>query len=417
MRVCIVNTFHYRRGGDSTYAFDLSDLLAAHGHGVIHFAMKHPANLPSEFEGYFIDNVDYREISQRGSALAKLRSFPRSLYSFQAARRFAELLEATRPDVIHLQNFRRHLTFSIVSQASKRRIPVVITAHDYEIICPSSLLFSDRSMCEACGGRRFYKAVTSRCKDGSRAGSLAVALEAYFIRAMRYYDLVSAVITPSRFARDTMVACGQDPSRISVIPNFIDASAYRPSFESRGYAISFGRLSPEKGIEVLVDAAARLPDLRIVIAGDGPSRASLEDRAVKAGLRNADFIGYVDRERLRQLVAGATFVVMPSVSPENLPYSVLESFALGKPVIASRIGGIPELVEDGRTGLVFEPGNAAALAEKIAHLVADPAAVRRMGETARQRVETEFDASTHYKRLVGLYERVISERRARPVRA
>ncbi|MFZ1947452.1 MAG: glycosyltransferase family 4 protein [bacterium] len=412
MRVCIVNTFHYRRGGDSTYAFDLSDLLAARGHEVIHFAMKHPANLPSKFEGYFIDNVDYREVSERGGILSKLRHLPRSLYSFEAGRRFAELLEATRPDVIHLQNFRRHLTFSIVSQASKRRIPVVITAHDYEMICPSSLLFSGGSVCEACGGRRFYRAVTSRCKDGSRAGSLAVALEAYFIRAMGYYDLVAAVITPSRFARDRMVACGQDPSRISVIPNFIDASAYRPSYENRGYVISFGRLSPEKGIDVLVEAAGALPELRFVIAGDGPSRASLEDRAVKAGLRNADFIGYVDRARLRQLVAGAILVVMPSVSPENLPYSVLESFALGKPVVASRIGGIPELVEDGRTGLVFEPGSAPALAEKIAQLVADPAAVRRMGETARRRVETEFNASAHYQKLVSLYERVTTERRA-----
>lgn len=410
MRVCIVNTFHYRRGGDSTYAFDLADLLSARGHAVIHFAMKHPSNLPSDFERYFVENVDYRDVSERGSALAKLRSLPRSLYSFEAARRFGALLGATRPDVIHLQNFRRHLTFSIVGEAAKRRIPVVVTAHDYEIICPSSLLFSGRAMCEACEGHRFYKAVTARCKDGSRAGSAAVALEAYFIRTMGYYKRVDAIVTPSRFARDKMVACGQDPSKISVVPNFIDASAYRPSYDNQGYLISFGRLSPEKGIHVLLEAAAALPGLRIVIAGEGPSRASLEDLAVKAGLRNADFIGYVARERLRQLVAGAIFVVMPSVSPENLPYSVLESFALAKPVLASRIGGIPELVEDGRTGFVFEPGSASELAERIERLRQDPALVARMGENARRMVETEFNASTHYEKLVGLYERVIAGR-------
>jgi glycosyltransferase involved in cell wall biosynthesis len=403
VRVCIVNTFHYRRGGDSTYAFDLAALLEAHGDEAVHFAMRHPSNAPSEFEPYFVDEVDYRAIAEDGGVLAKIRSLPRSLYSFEARRRFAALLDAARPDVVHLQNFRRHLTFSIVPEARRRGIPVVMTAHDYDSICPNSMLFTGESICEVCKGRDFYKAVLVGCKDGKRAGSLAIALEGYFIRLMRYYDLIDVIVTPSRFAKDKLVEFGIDAARVTAIPNFVHASQYTPAYADQGYVVYAGRLSPEKGIPVLLEALKQLPDLKVLVIGDGQSRRALEDIAVKTGLTNTEFMGYVPRERLLEIVAGAMFVVMPSVWPENFPYAVLEAFALGKPVVASAVGGLPEMIEDEVTGLLVEPRDAAGLAAALKRLTADRGLARRMGEAGRRRVETEWDAASHYRSIRALY--------------
>jgi glycosyltransferase involved in cell wall biosynthesis len=243
-----------------------------------------------------------------------------------------------------------------------------------------------------------------RCKDGSLAGSLAVALEGYFARIMRYYRLIDLIITPSRFAKTKMVECGRDERTIRVIHNFIDASRYKPDYGNDGFIIASSRLSSEKGIDLLLAALGRLPETRLMIAGDGPCRGALEQLAVKMGLWNAEFIGYVARDRLLTLVARARFVVMPSIWLENFPYSVLEAFALGKPVIASRMGGMPEMVVDGETGLLFESGNAAALAEKIAYLERNTGLAREMGGRARQRVETEFDSDTHYRNIRQAYD-------------
>jgi glycosyltransferase involved in cell wall biosynthesis len=339
--------------------------------------------------------------------LGKAKAFVRSLYSFEARKRFRRLLGDTRPDVVHLQNFRRHLTFSIVPVAKKLGIPVVMTAHDYDLICPSSLLLAGGQVCSACGGRHFYRAALKKCKQGSLAGSLAVALEGYFMKMMRYDRLIDVVVTPSRFARDKMVECGFDPARVRVINNFIDAAEYRPVYESEGHVLWAGRLTAEKGVDVLLDAAAALPGTRFLIVGDGPCRPDLEQHALKLGLGNAEFLGYVERGTLLGLVGKSLLVAMPSVWYENFPYAILEAFALGKPVVASKIGGMPELVTEGQTGMLFNAGDAAGLAEKIREIVAAPGLALEMGKKARARVEAEFDAAGHYRNIMQLYREVV----------
>jgi glycosyltransferase involved in cell wall biosynthesis len=250
-------------------------------------------------------------------------------------------------------------------------------------------------------------AAVTRCKEGSVGGSLAIAAEAYFMKAMRYDRMIDLTITPSRFAKSAMVGCGQREARIRPIPNFIDGTLYRPAYGNEGYIICFGRLSIEKGLDVLVEAAARLPAVRVLIAGEGPCGESLRRLALKLGAKNAEFLGYVARDKLLELVSKAIFVVIPSVWPENFPYSVLESFAVGKPVVASRIGGLPEMVEDLKTGFLVEPGDPADLTQKIAYLAGNPALAVEMGKAARARIDTEFDASTHYGSIKKVYNELI----------
>ncbi|MGQ9810473.1 MAG: glycosyltransferase [bacterium] len=186
MKICLVNTFHYRRGGDSTYTLDLSDLLESKGHQVIHFAMKHPQNLPSKWDKYFADHIDFSVIFRNGNIAERTRAFLRSLYSFEARRRFAKLLDDTQPEIIHLQNFRRHLTFSLLEEAKKREIPVVLTAHDYDPICPNSLLLANGKVCEACKNFKYYKAIFRRCKEKSILWTAAITMECYFVSIRCY---------------------------------------------------------------------------------------------------------------------------------------------------------------------------------------------------------------------------------------
>jgi glycosyltransferase involved in cell wall biosynthesis len=401
LRICLVNTFHYRRGGDCTYAFDLAALLRSKGHEVVHFAMKHPENVDSEYSEFFVDHVDFAETFRSKNPLSRVRAFARSLYSPEAREKFCRLLDETAPDIVHLQNFRRHLTFSIVGAAKARGLPVVFTAHDYDPICPNSLLLAGGRICTACKGGSFYKAAFVRCKENSLSGSLAIALEGMFTRLRKYYDLIDVIITPSSFARGCLVDSGFDPQKVRVVHNFIDTS-----YGGRG-VIYFGRLVVEKGLDVLIRSAADLPDVPVILAGDGPRRSHLEELAQELRLKsaggNVEFLGYVDRSRLHQVVKNMMCVAMPSIWYENFPYAILEAFALGKPVVASNIGGMPEMVEDGKTGLLFEPGSARELSRVIGQLVESPERAEQMGRNARRRVEKEFDAETHYRKIMEIY--------------
>jgi glycosyltransferase involved in cell wall biosynthesis len=406
LKVCLVNTFHYRRGGDCTYTFDLADLLRSRGHEVIHFAMKHAANVPSEYSRFFADNIDFGEAFRSRDPIARVGALRRSLYSAGARRSFSRLLDETGPDIVHLQNFRRHLTFSIVEAARERNIPVVFTAHDYDPVCPNSLLLARGRICTACGGKHFYRAALVRCKENSFSGSVAIALEGMYTRIRRFYDLIDVIITPSAFAREKLVESGFDPGRVSVVHNFIDAGSYVPIYGGEG-VIFFGRLVVEKGLDVLIRASAEVRDVSILLAGEGPEEARLhllaEELGVKSDGGNVEFLGYVDRSRLHEIAGKTAGVVMPSIWFENFPYAVLEAFALGKPVVASRIGGMPEMVEEGKTGLLVEPGDPGSLAAAIRRIADNPDEAAEMGRSARQMVEARFDTDTHYDRIMEIY--------------
>ncbi|MFH1313615.1 MAG: glycosyltransferase [Candidatus Eisenbacteria bacterium] len=406
MRICLVNTYHYRRGGDSTYTFDLAGLLEARGHEVVHFAMSHPRNIRSEYEANFVDEIDYGRIFRAANPFAKMRAFLRSLYSFEARAKFGSFLDKTRPDIVHFQNFRRHLTFSVVQEAKKRNIPAVFTAHDYDPICPNSLLFAAGSVCEVCRGTGYHKAFAVKCKEQSLPGTLSVVLEGSFVKVKHYYDLFDLIITPSEFARSKLIEYGFDAGSVETVHNFIDAKAYEPAYGGEG-VIYVGRLAAEKGLDTLIEAAASLKHTRFMIAGDGPQRQHLENLCVKLGCRSVDFLGYVERDQLLKIVRRAMCVVMPSIWFENFPYSILESFALGTPVVASNIGGMPESVKHEKTGLLFPPGDALALSKRIEYLQEKPSLAEEMGRTARTLVETRFDPETHYRKISEVYGRFV----------
>ncbi len=401
MRILLVNKYFYRKGGAETYFFALAEGLRALGHDVAFFSMQHPNNEPSYWSKYFVSEKDYvGDIS----AFKKVQEASTLIYSFEAKRKFEALLEEFKPDVIHMNNVHRQLTLSILDAPylKKHHVPVVYTAHDYILLCPAYTMVNGRGeVCDACLDKHFIHATKNVCVKGSRIKSALATMEAEFLKFHHAYSKIDLIIAPSQFMKskldeggfagktvamqnfltDSQMAMG---ARVANTHKFEDAQA-----GARPYFLFFGRLSKEKGILTLVRAflqaaglvggnadaqsddqsAQVLPvtwDLHIV--GDGPERCAIEQLIASAGPQAASrihLLGYKSGEELQREVGNARFSVLSSEWRENMPYSGLESLAAQTPIIGARIGGIPELVEEDRTGFTFESGNVSDLAETL----------------------------------------------------
>ena len=416
VKVLLVNKFHYRKGGSETYYFALAELLRSAGHTVLFFAMQDERNEPCDQGRYFVSNVEYN--GQQGAA-QKLKSAAKLLYSAEARDKFAALLQAERPDVVHLNLVHRQITLSILEPCQKLGIPVVFTQHDLICVCPNYTCLSPNGVCEACLGGNFTPCVRQKCVKGSAAKSLLAAAEARLYRLRGSYQKIDRYLCPSAFYQDILRRCGFTRSPILHLPNFLPRGTVyewvlpRPGQDGLLY---LGRLTPEKGIATLLRAAAlctKAPGFRLRIAGDGPQRAELEALAAELGLgERVEFLGFLTGEPLKDALRGCRAVVLPSEWYENGPYSVMEALSCGKPVIGSAAGGIPEMVREGETGFLFPPGDEAALAAAMQKLLALPeneyAALCR---NAVRLAEEKFSAQTHLERLTGIYEEVIAEKK------
>ncbi len=403
MNILLVNTRHFRGGGDATYTFNLADLLRAHDHAVAFFAMQDERNLPDPNADLFVSYIDFRELNQHKSLAAGLRVGGRAIYSREARAKFRRLLARVRPDLVHVQNLHGHLTPSVILEARAQGLPVVWTLHDYKLICPNATFLNDRTgeICEACGAHAYYQPILKRCKKGSLLASALASLEAYAHGLVGVRDRVDAFLTPSRFLRDKLLSRGFEPAQVHHLPNFVPPDMFGPREEAAPpYLLFLGRLEAIKGVATLLEACRLAPEVRLVLAGP------VEGVAPRAWLdqlpANATYAGFQQGDALRRLLGGARAVVVPSIWYENQPASILEAFAARKPVIASDLGGMTELVSGGR-GLLAPPGNAEALAGAMRWLAAHPAEARAMGDAAYAYVTAEHSPGRHYEQLMSVY--------------
>ncbi len=412
MKVLLVNKFHYRKGGSETYYFALADLLRAAGHTVLFFAMEDERSEPCEQARYFVSKVDY---NGRQSKAQQLKSAANLLYNAEARDKFAALLAAERPDIVHLNLVHRQITLSILEPCQKLGIPVVFTQHDLICVCPNYTCLSPHGVCEACLGGHFGPCVRQKCVKGSMAKSLLAAIEARLYRLRGSYQQIDRYLCPSAFYQTLLQRCRFTSSPILHLPNFLPEGTVCQWAEPQDDALLYlGRLSAEKGVATLLRALARCPAAHLRIAGDGPQRAELEALAAELGItERVEFLGYLTGEVLQQALHGCRAVVLPSEWYENGPYSVLEALSCGKPVLGSRIGGIPELVREGETGFLFAPGDAAALAGAIERLLALPKAeYAALCEGAVRFAKERFSAQRHLEQLTAIYQEVIAEKQA-----
>jgi glycosyltransferase involved in cell wall biosynthesis len=401
MRILHVNKFLYRRGGAESYMEDLAELQIAAGHRVAFFGMAHPMNTHLEYAAHF---PAYVELEPPPKSLSgRLRGVGRILYSTSASRGMEAVLADFRPDVVHLHNIYHQLSPSVLRPVARRRLPAVMTLHDYKLACPTYQFLDHGRICEACLGGHFHQAVRRRCKDGSRGRSAVVAGELYLHTITRAYSPVGIFICPSRFLERKMAQAGVFPPRLRHIPHFIDLArvALKPS--PGGAALIAGRLSPEKGVDVAIRAVGSLPQAELDIAGTGPDEARLRSLAAQVAPGRVRFHGLISKEEVNRLMLAAAVAVVPSRWYENQPMVVLEALARGVPVVGSALGGLTELVELGRTGALVSPSDPDALAAALQPYLSDPAHGWGMRERARELARAEFSPERHLDRLQGAY--------------
>jgi glycosyltransferase involved in cell wall biosynthesis len=375
--------------------------------------MQHPRNEPSAYSDYFPSGFDPEE----GGLLHKAKQVARFIHSTEARRKFARLLDDFRPDIIHIHGLYHHLTSSVLKPALDRGIPLVFTLHDFKLICPAYHFYTEkRGICEGCGGGRQYRCLTRQCKEGPIATNAVYALDGLFQwHSGRIRNSIDMFVGPSQSIVDKFAEHGFPPEKLAYVPNFFETTDDAPEDpalvaqlrEKYGrFVLYFGRLSAEKGIDVLLKACARA-GLPIVLVGDGPKRESLMQQAQALGV-TADFIGHQSGTQLWSYVQAATVIGLASVWYEIAPKSLLEAQARGKVVVASAIGGLPEMVRDGDTGFLAPPGDAAALSGALARVFAMSETDRlAMGERARQFARTTFTRQRYYEGMCTIYDRLL----------
>lgn len=391
MKVLLVNKFLYPRGGAETYIFRIGEELKKLGHSVEYFGMYDSKNIVGNEL-----NLTTKEMDFRGSGLG-IATYPfRIVYSVEAERKIGKVLDAFKPDVVHLNNIHFHLTPSVISACRKRSMPVVWTVHDYQLLCPNHLFYNGH-ICTDCLDGHYGHCIKGRCIHESLAKSVMGMMEAYFYKSRELYDYVSLYICPSRFM-EKMIRENLSKDKAVFLQNFLEQIP-EVMGEKEDYVLYFGRISEEKGIDQIVAAAKALPGIPFKVAGSGP-----EEDKVK-GIPNIDFVGFKTGEELHTLIAHAAFSLYPSVWYENCPLSIMESLSLKTPVITKDLGGMAELVEDGVTG--YRVKDKEEFIDRIRQLHNDKLLLEEMQDNCTS--ATFMDLPEYVNKLLDIYRSVLSQ--------
>lgn len=402
MKVLLVNKFHYRKGGSETYYFTLAEALKARGHEVIFFAMQDEKNLPCEQEGYFVSNA-----SVNGGMKSKLNMLLHMAYSKEAYTKMKALLKAEEPDLVILNLVHKQITLSIIDAIKEHdpKLPIFWTMHDLIAVCPSySMRDGSGNICEKCLGGDFSHCVKNKCIKGNTLMSVLSKHEAEYIRKRKWYDQVDLFICPSEFYRKKLTEGNFTKSPIVTMRNPLPLdTVFERNETNEGYILYFGRLSPEKGVKTLIEAAIKC-GCHLMILGTGPQEEELKELAKDA--ENIEFKGFQTGEALHKFVKNSKCVVLPSEWYENGPYSAMEAMALGKPLIVSNYGGLPELVEDGVNGYIYEK-TADALAECIEKMQKlDSKTYQKMANASLTKANALFSADGYIAEIEKQYRNI-----------
>lgn len=393
MKILLVNKFLYIKGGSETYVFKLGETLERHGHEVQYFGLEDEKNIVGNHVGAYVKSMDLS-----GNGKKKVVSPFKIIYSSEARKQIRKVLDDFQPDVVHLNNIQFYLTPSIILEIQKYRkktgknVKIVYTAHDYQLVCPSHGLFdTEINVCEKCLGGNYLHCIKTKCMKNSRSKSIIAALDAYVWKFSRAYSYVDTIVCPSEFLKSKLDTQKRFADKTVAIHNFIES--YRPeSVVKRDYVLEFGHLSKDKGTLTLLEAAKRMPETKFIFAGYGKAEENIKL------VQNAEFVGFKKGEELKTLIQEATCSVCPSEMYENCPYTVMESQMMLTPVVGARIGGIPELIKDGETGYLFEPGKSSELEEKLRIILEN---AEKFSENCRN---ISFETpDTYYEKMMKIY--------------
>jgi len=394
MNILLVNKFLYPKGGAETYVFKLGEIFESNGHNVQYFGLESSENIVFNNVGSYAKPQEFSN-GIRSNLLAPFRI----IYSIENRNKIQKVLKDFKPDIVHLNNIQFHLTPSIILEIDKWRkennpkCKIVYTAHDFQLICPSHGLFDNNlNPCEKCLAGNYTYCFKTKCVKNSRLKSLMGMADAYFWKNNKAYSYIDKIICPSQFLKNKLDIQERFRNKTVALHNFVEKiDAFET--EKEDYVLDFGKMCKEKGTYTLLETCKKMPNIRFVFAGYGEAVEEIKN------VPNAQYVGFKNGEELAQLISKAMVSVSPSECYENCPFSVVESQMYLTPVVASRIGGIPELITEGKTGELFEAGNADDLAQKLRKVINNS---KIYSENCKNiNLET---ADTYYNKLIKIYE-------------
>ncbi len=399
MKILMVNKFLYPNGGSETYIFKLGDFLKEQGHEVQYFGMEHEGRCVENHAQVYTSDMDFHG----GSKLSKLTYPLKTIYSSEARKKIRMVLDDFAPDVVHLNNFNYQLTPSIIVEIVKwrkqknKKCKIVFTAHDYQLVCPNHMFNNPNTHenCEKCASGKFMNCVKGKCIHGSTAKSAIGMMEATYWKIRGTYKYIDTMICCSEFMKTKLDLNPLFATKTIALHNFIDRVEWKDT-QKKDYVLYFGRFSEEKGIGTLIEVCKALPEVQFVFAGTGPLEETINR------IPNIRNVGFQKGEALETLIREARFSVYPSEWYENCPFSVMESQMYGTPVLGAEIGGIPELIQVGKTGELFKSGDFETLKEKVQKLWMNTELTDEYSANCR---DTNFDTIIeYYDKILKLYE-------------
>lgn len=402
MNILVVNWTWYPSGGDWTYVENVTNLYQQKGHTVIPFSMKDERNYPSNYAEYFIENIDYKKVKR--NLVSGVKVVTKSIYSTEAQKKLEKLLSTVKIDVAHINVIHHYITPTILKILKEKNIPIIWTLHEYTPICPESTFISHGEICERCYGGAFYNCITHTCKKGSYLASTVAALENYVHNYLDYYAYVDHFVCPSVFLYEKFKAFNFHKNKLVQLYHGYDYSEIKAARLStkateEKYVVFVGRLEKIKGAHTVIKAMQMCPDIKLRIVGDGTQEPELKKFTATHNLTNVDFLGKKSKQQTLQIINGSEFLVCASEWYEVLGFTVVEAMALGKPVIGSAIGAIPEMVLDNETGLLFKPGDYIQLAQLITTLYNQPDMITQLGINAQQHINKLINTEKHFEGL------------------
>lgn len=408
MKILMLNKFFYIKGGSETYYFSLKKLLEENGHEVIDFSMNDDKNFESKYSEFFVSGVDY---NKKQSLFSKIKAGIKIVYSIEAKRKLEKLIKKTKPDIAHLHIFQHQLSTSVLDVLKKYNIPIVYTAHDLKMICPNYKMLTHGNICEKCKGEKYINCLKNKCIKDSTVKSSIAMIEAYMNKWRGAYNKIDFIITPSQFYRNKFIEFGVDEKRVTYIPNFLSMEETEyDKLSENNYLLYFGRLSEEKGILTLVKAMNGI-DTTLKILGSGPLKEEIKEFIEKEKIENIEMLGFKSGKELNTIIANAKAVILPSEWYENGPYSGIETLKLGVPIIGSDLGGIPELIDDGKNGFIFKHNDEMDLNSKLKQINSlKDDELEMMKKASRDKFESNYTDNQHYAQIIKIYNEALERR-------
>lgn len=410
MNILMANWTWYPSGGDWTYIESICKLYENKGHHIIPFSVKNQKNFPTPYDRYFLDEVNYKQYYQKKPIISGINTALKSIYSLEAKKKVKQLLNENKVDIAQLNSITNYHTPSIIPVLNKAKIPIIWRILDYRLICPNSTLFVNGKVCMECINNSYYKCIINKCKKQSLLASSLLAIENYAYSILPIYKQVDLFLFQSEFTRDMFVKFGYDIKKTHIIENPYDGSGIQPQYNGSNYILYFGRIEKEKGIYTLLDAMKSLPDIHLKVVGNGTEYLNCIDYSSKNSISNVTFLGPKWNAELEPLIKNSEFVIVPSEWHEPSPYVVLQSFSFGKPVIASQMGGLNDLIHDRVNGLFFKPGDANDLSGKIKSLISNKVLIKEMGEKAKQILDSKYSPERYYTDTMNVFTSLINSK-------